>query len=313
MYFPYLRGRQFELIAIRELVEQGLIGNKIIPIIEPIKPSSTLCTTLQAFSEKNRAVALVINPGVGNFISEINKMKKEEPEMYTNIMSELGKSTLIRSYLIKENAQKLIARQEKDSLRELLIINTNRDCMDDYFDIFTSIHPKYSLIPDDRTFSRKVKGSKVLFEDKFIKLARNVDYTETEDEFFSEDHLFFSEEGFSGFSDYSVIGSEFSDSGFAPRAVAIHLTYFTSEKILRVRHFVSDSNNDFKDPANKFGEALEKLIKWCNEKDIYKTAGLLGFYECHKLGRYPGLGTAKKLSIMHHLELMNGFLEEKKV
>lgn len=31
MYFPYLRGRQFELIALRELVEDGLIGENIIP------------------------------------------------------------------------------------------------------------------------------------------------------------------------------------------------------------------------------------------------------------------------------------------
>lgn len=33
------------------------------------------------------------------------------------------------------------------------------------------------------------------------------------------------------------------------------------------------------------------------------------FLECNKMGRYPGLGTVKKYSIMHHLELMNKFLE----
>ncbi|WP_434509785.1 hypothetical protein [Desulfitobacterium sp. AusDCA] len=37
MYFPYLRGGQFELIAIRELIEQSLIGESIIPVIEPVK------------------------------------------------------------------------------------------------------------------------------------------------------------------------------------------------------------------------------------------------------------------------------------
>ncbi len=34
MYFPYLRGRQFELIALRELVENQLIGNHICPVID---------------------------------------------------------------------------------------------------------------------------------------------------------------------------------------------------------------------------------------------------------------------------------------
>ena len=52
MYFPYLRGRQFELIALRELLEDDLIGNKIVPIIEPIKPTSTLAKTLSFYSEK---------------------------------------------------------------------------------------------------------------------------------------------------------------------------------------------------------------------------------------------------------------------
>ena len=42
MYFPYLRGRQYELLALRELVKNNLLGEHIIPIIEPVKLSSTL-------------------------------------------------------------------------------------------------------------------------------------------------------------------------------------------------------------------------------------------------------------------------------
>ena len=37
MYFPYLRGRQFELVALRELLELDLISEKIVPVIEPVK------------------------------------------------------------------------------------------------------------------------------------------------------------------------------------------------------------------------------------------------------------------------------------
>ena len=47
MYFPYLRGRQFELIALRELVENKLIGKHIYPVIEPVNLSSTLTKTLE--------------------------------------------------------------------------------------------------------------------------------------------------------------------------------------------------------------------------------------------------------------------------
>ena len=37
MYFPYLRGRQYELLALKELAQKELISNLIIPVVEPIK------------------------------------------------------------------------------------------------------------------------------------------------------------------------------------------------------------------------------------------------------------------------------------
>ena len=72
MYFPYLRGRQFELIALRELLEKRLIGDKIVPIIEPVKLTSTLVKTLNLYVEEKHKVALIMNPQVGNFV----EMKK---------------------------------------------------------------------------------------------------------------------------------------------------------------------------------------------------------------------------------------------
>ena len=78
MYFPYLRGRQFELIAIRELLEKELIGSKIIPIIEPVKYTSTLAKTLAVYSEKEHKCALIMNPGVGNFVSTFRTKPHDE-------------------------------------------------------------------------------------------------------------------------------------------------------------------------------------------------------------------------------------------
>lgn len=54
MYFPYLRGRQFELIALRDLVDKGVLSDKIIPIIEPVKLSSTLIKTIESYGKKGR-------------------------------------------------------------------------------------------------------------------------------------------------------------------------------------------------------------------------------------------------------------------
>ena len=61
MYYPYLRGKQNELFAIKELLEKGLIGDCIQPIIEPIKYTTTFKNTLQYCGEKAFSINLVVN------------------------------------------------------------------------------------------------------------------------------------------------------------------------------------------------------------------------------------------------------------
>lgn len=59
MYFPFLRGRQFELLALRELLEKDLIGDNIVPIIEPVRLSSSLLKTVELFNKKNHKLVFV--------------------------------------------------------------------------------------------------------------------------------------------------------------------------------------------------------------------------------------------------------------
>ena len=71
MYLPYLRGRQNELLCLRELLDAGKLSQKVIPIIEPVKFSSTLFSTLSKFIEVNHPVIVVRNPKVGSFRDEL--------------------------------------------------------------------------------------------------------------------------------------------------------------------------------------------------------------------------------------------------
>lgn len=311
MYFPYLRGRQFELIALRELLETDKISDKVIPIIEPVKPTSTLLKTLQAFSAKNRKVAVVYNPVVGDFESKLADLKNEESQVATGLTEILDDNeNIIKAYIMDSEIIKEI--KDKDDKSKYLIINLNRDCLEDFLEVYDNCLPKYTLIPDDRAFKRVISDTKILLEDCFRKRVRNVDYIECDDEFFADNHLYYRSEKFIGFGDYSIVGEEYNESGFAPVAVAIHIVYFNDKQEVRIHHFVSDSNEGTEDPAGKFGEALDKLVMWCEAHSVTRTLGLSGFYECFETGKYPGLGTVKKLSIMHHLELMSSFLEDEK-
>ena len=76
MYFPYLRGRQYELIALRELLENDTLSKRVVPIIEPVKLSSTLINTLEWFKNKEQQCSLILNPAVGSFIEEYKDVNK---------------------------------------------------------------------------------------------------------------------------------------------------------------------------------------------------------------------------------------------
>lgn len=177
MYFPYLRGRQFELIALRELLESERIGQEIIPIIEPVKPSATLLKTLECFVNHDREIAVVFNPAVGDFPKKINEMRRENSKIANELYELLTKhNKIIKSYIM---SAKSAVKLKTDELKtERLIINPDRDCLDDFLEVYDKSLPRYTLIPDDRAFRRVISESKVLFEDNFNKRSRNIDYIE---------------------------------------------------------------------------------------------------------------------------------------
>ena len=303
MYLPYLRARQYELIALRELIEKNLIGDNIIPIIEPIKLSPTLMKTLNAFINKGRKIVVIHNPKVGNFLKELSDNSKEVE--FRNLL--LNKNIIV-GHIINKKSDEELEKLKEYGFNTILIINNDINYLNIYTIATKSFNPVLTLIPDESLFRRKVNGDKILLADRFNKRDRNADYIDLEDEVFTEDHLYYSNEGYKGFSDYSIIGNNFSESGFAPYAVAIHIVYFDEDNYLKIRHFVSTSNDDIRNPAKKFYEAVTKL---CDCKSIFnnESYALEEFRKYHKDGGYPGLGTVKKLSLMHHLEIMSKYLD----
>lgn len=300
MYFPFFRGRQYDLLALKELAQNKLISNEVLPVVEPIKISSTFKSTMQAYNDAKLPIALIINPEVGDFAgADIN-------ELIPHI-----EDGIIPAVILNDDAEAAVETLCNNgfSKKEILVILNNRNYVADYKDIFGDELPKYTLFPDERQIRRSVSNNKVLFEDKFKKQPKNSDYLKTEDEFFSEDHLYYKDEGYSGFGDYSIIGNNYEEGGFSPRAVAIHIVYFDDENVLRVHHFVSDSNYGIEDVAGKFYEAVMKLKEWyeCDQQKQL-TSALSTLLDHADKGYYPGLPTIKKLSIMHHLELVNKFL-----
>jgi hypothetical protein len=313
MYFPYLRGRQYELLALRELVSKGLLSEHIIPIVEPVKLSITLIKTLVVFNSKNRKIAIIQNPSVGSFDIEIENTELDD--LQKKYFGCSANEHIIESYIMDEKVPPLEERGA--SMSNWLIVNQNVDDVELFNGCFAEFDPKYVLVPENSRRRIKKGVNKVLFRDNFNKQNRNSDYLKNDDEFFSDDQEYFSEEGYIGFGDYSIISEEYQESGFAPYAVAIHIVYFDDNDALklelRVHHFVSDSNDDIRNPAGKFYEAVEKLDEWWEErspeeKEQNSSAGLNELLQHFKDGTYPGLGSVKKYSLMHHFEIIGRYL-----
>ena len=311
MYYPYVRGRQYELLALKELVLSGKLSENIIPIIEPVKLSPTLIKTLDAFNEANRKICFIINPDVGSFISDNEDPDKSaSKDKFIKIFHE---PTVQKAFIVKHSAIKNFdnwINTFKTQKLDWVVINNKRENTPFFTKIFQEDYPQLTFVPDESQFRRSVRRNRGLLEDRFEKMERNADYSENVDEFFSEDHLFFSEYGYKAFSDYSVVGSDYLESGFAPYAVAIHIVYFDEKNNLRVRHFVSDNNSDIQNPAGKFYEAVSKLASWVSDNNIQRTQGIEILLEHFNNQTYPGLGSVKKLSLMHHLELMGTYLNK---
>ncbi|WP_119318045.1 sce7725 family protein [Companilactobacillus formosensis] len=304
MYLPILRGKQNELLALKELLNEKVLSENILPIIEPTSPSSTFKNLLMQFSEQNRKIAVIQNseqvPYESFDTKEVTSLKK--------------KSNFISALIVQNNAQCDFSK----------FLNANRMIIVDEKSEFNDSNKiekdTYVVVePNNRTALRLFKNSAdylVEYHDQFNKQERNVDYLDKEDEIFSVEHKFYEEDGYFGFSDYSIIGSDFRLSGFAAKAVAIHLVYFDKDFNLRIHHFVSDSNENINDPAKKAHEALEKLVEFVNSNEfVFKdnrnnSSGLKEFKRLFNEDKYSGLGYIKKLSIKHHFEILGRYLDK---
>lgn len=306
MYFPYLRGKQFELIALRELSALMSRSEKISPIIEPVKDSSTLKSTIKELIEKNINFNYILNPRVGSleYSRETLEILKEIITDYTNF--QLG---IIVDKKTEQGVNELLELTHNLDLTHngYTLIHTSEISSNTIEQLNSNLDIKYNLIYFSKTSRRYyrefIQESRVSLGDYFRKLDRNADYLAVPVSDFSEEYKFYQEDGFVGFSDFLTIGDNYSETGYLPRAVAIHLSYIESNKI-KVRHFTSDSNQDSSDIGGKFAEALQKLVDWCNEENITETEGIKTFKELHKRGHFPGLGSVKKISTINHIELI---------
>lgn len=311
MYYPFLRARQFELIALRELATEGVTQGVIIPVLEPVKEThNNLTLAHKVFQDKNQTAYLIVNPTIGELAGDIS--------FYLDYLNELENSKFIPAFHYRNNSEFINHSIESFGLINCMIICQNDVNPDDAeFKQLVAKAEVSSINVNDpnrnRTLNRFIKGlnkNYIRLDDLFEKQARNSDYLEIQEHRFSEEHIYYVEDGFSGFSDYTVLPSEYIDGGSTPRAVVIHLTYLNGENQIWIRHFTSETNDSISNVQGKFAEAAAKAVTYCRQRGIDNSAisELVSYYVNE---HYPGLGTVKKISIKNHLLVISQFLKNR--
>lgn len=293
MYYPILRGKQFELIALRELAEH-IKPDLIRPVIEPVRGNlSPLIKTIEILAKSEITPLIIINPSIGDFtkssdgLLEITKITKnftpcikvkgvEDLQLLINLELSLSESAVF----IEGGIDKALLNH----LQEASCVLVNKD----------KAHPG--------AISRL--NNVVLFGDFFDKKVRNADYKEKS--FYSSLHTEWkSYKNAIGFGDYTILSEEYSEAGGPAYVVTIHLSYIDNEEFdaMYVRHFSSFNDDSPTNPGGKFKSALEKVSNYITENPstFIETQGLRELLSLHG-NPFPGLGQVKKYSMKHHIE-----------
>jgi hypothetical protein len=310
MYYPYFRGKQYELITIRENAER-MSKAVIIPIIEPVKQNvSGLRRALEALVEQNVRFVLIVNPQCGEFC-DINPALIDD--LINDTLSRYQNFSL--GYIVNQDSVlQTVTSFCEAALHPVALVHSGYQRGRELADALSSLKnvTEHIFIEEycSKLYRKQFKEKKrVLIRDGFIKRT-NREHPKVEH--FSDLHITYQEESVDGFGDFLIVGDDYSDSGGPAWAVAIHLTYIDADEDddMFVKHYLSDRTNSPVDPGGKFLEALQKLIDDVekNNSKIYRSVAVREYMACHKKEHYPGLGYVKKLSMQHHIELMIHFL-----
>lgn len=310
MYYPYFRGKQYDLITIRENATL-LAEHNFVPIVEPVKQGlSGLSKTIDAVKLAGGSLILIVNPSNGEHSddgSEIIALLTSEYKDHFNI--HIG---ILLSADTSIGTVEALSNPFKGSRKIVFIHNgfSDHQILKEF--ISNSIADVLHVFIDGmcgKLYQRHFKSAhRVLIRDGFEKRANKA---HPDIESFSELHLTYEDEGMIGFGDYLIVGSEFSEAGGPAWAVAIHITFINSDDddIMYIHHFKSDRNDTPTDPAGKFAEALAKLCSEVNDEktSVFKTEAISEFLDLKARGHFPGLGYVKKLSMQHHIETIANF------
>ena len=258
-YYPFLRGKQNEMIALRDLAEDIVKNGKVIPIIEPVNSNDTTQISLVRFMETSMPFLFICNPRNGMFSDDADRLVTDVisrglgdydnwiPALYVDEETGLQElDAFTEAYDEYRRALVYCGRPQRSSIRSR-IENASVD-----YHVFISGRVENSYIESIPVNNR------VLIVDSFRRQQRNADYPD--EEFFTDLNTAEGNRDHVAFGDFSIVGDYYTDTGGPAHAVALHHIHFTEDsQSLSIHHFISDRVDTSVDTSGKIIEAVNHL------------------------------------------------------
>ena len=302
-YFPFLRGKQNEMIALRDLAEGIVANGNVIPILEVVNANQTTLISIDRFIQTSMPFLFICNPVHGDFSNDADGLITNVisrgladydnwiPALYVN---EVTTPQEVDSFTAQyeEQGRALIYRGRPQSA-----VRSRIEASGVSWHVFlvNRVETGYiESIPID---------NRVLIVDSFRRRSRNVDYPD--EEFFTDLNTVAGNSRGVAFGDFSIVGDYYTETGGPANAVALHHIHFTEDSnSLSIHHFKSDRVETPVDTSGKIIEAVDNVVAALDSLQPNDTEACNEYRAMSTSQISHGLGYLKRLAVKHHLEVI---------
>ena len=227
VYHPYFRGKQFELVAIREKAPLMAESN-FVPIIEPVKEQlKVLQKTLDTIRVEQGSAVVITNPQIGEHAANPAVLGALLNTQYGDHHG-IRPGLLLTAEMTPQHAVQFAAHY---SHREVVLVHGTMSDGKALADAIVGIAniSSHVFLDKKKLYQShfETAPSRILIRDGFEWRPANRDYPAVEE--FSDLHVTYQMEGMTGFGDFLMVGHRFVEGGGPAYAIAIHLTYIPTK------------------------------------------------------------------------------------
>lgn len=304
MYFPYLYGKQYELLALRDFSSTHCFDGTVTPIIEPVRHNPRdLFAALDALIKGGFSPLVIVNPSKSNF-------KAGDKGWYNKLMgNSLANANWIPTFLVENthSSQEILNFINYFSNRNIAIAyNTSNISVADLQLIDSQANVVFQvMLPNSLNVQQRSavsSGKAIDIIDCFRSQPRNADYGGPE--FFSNQINSYQHNSY-GYGDFTVLPNEVRDEGGPASAVAIHGTYKEPNSgNIYIEHYVSTvTQQHLSDVASKFLDAAGQLVTAANSRpaEFGNNVALDSYRYQVAHTHFPNLAGSKRQQMLHHI------------